>query len=586
MISQKIFDKNRTKQRIKLALKVLGVMIIITSIALGGFYYYQNYIVEPKNNQEEDENQSISKKSLIICFDPDLQTDIISQVEAWEPKQETLDKYEILYKTYTDTQFDCTIHIARNITQDTRFLKIWSKIYVPVSRFDAPIFELTAVENQLENGIANQSIDQLSVIWDPETEDFLNSKFGDVLGQQYLDIEQIHKELQADNSSIAIIPFDQIKPYYKVLPIDGNYPYRDDFNERVYQLSDTVWVKTSEDIESELSEEINSIILNAAGDTNYVRENIKDLIITGSSAIGARSQHPDVSLHQDPLFPILGLADTLRSADLTHISNESSFAPNCIQYSNSSLFCGVIDSFDMLTYAGVDIVGLSGNHILDAGRDNFRDTLQLLYYQNDIKYFGAGLDFDSAHTPLVMDLGANKIAFLGYNFIGPNSYYATTTLSGSSSPDQYYGDGAQLAKDIKEASQLADYVFVDMQWGLPYTHTQNQAQSIYGKLAIDSGADIVTGVHPNYVQGIEYYKDGIIFYGLGSFLIDDFADQAAREGMFVKHIFYDGKYLGYELATVYMQDNIQLVATESDKRDQILDKVFDNSNFNPGTNDE
>ena len=34
---------------------------------------------------------------------------------------------------------------------------------------------------------------------------------------------------------------------------------------------------------------------------------------------------------------------------------------------------------------------------------------------------------------------------------------------------------------------------------------------------IDAGADIVIGMHPHVVQGIEKYKDGLIVYSLGNF---------------------------------------------------------------------
>lgn len=37
---------------------------------------------------------------------------------------------------------------------------------------------------------------------------------------------------------------------------------------------------------------------------------------------------------------------------------------------------------------------------------------------------------------------------------------------------------------------------------------------------IDSGADIVLGHHPHVLQGIEFYKRGVIAYSLGNFVFD------------------------------------------------------------------
>ena len=37
------------------------------------------------------------------------------------------------------------------------------------------------------------------------------------------------------------------------------------------------------------------------------------------------------------------------------------------------------------------------------------------------------------------------------------------------------------------------------------------------KIAIDYGADLIVGTHPHVLQGIEIYKNRIIFYSLGNF---------------------------------------------------------------------
>ncbi len=38
--------------------------------------------------------------------------------------------------------------------------------------------------------------------------------------------------------------------------------------------------------------------------------------------------------------------------------------------------------------------------------------------------------------------------------------------------------------------------------------------------AIDAGADVVMGHHAHILQGIEFYRDGVIVYGLGNFAFE------------------------------------------------------------------
>jgi poly-gamma-glutamate capsule biosynthesis protein CapA/YwtB (metallophosphatase superfamily) len=40
------------------------------------------------------------------------------------------------------------------------------------------------------------------------------------------------------------------------------------------------------------------------------------------------------------------------------------------------------------------------------------------------------------------------------------------------------------------------------------------------RTAIDAGADLVIGHHAHVLQGVEFYQDGVIVYGLGNFAFE------------------------------------------------------------------
>jgi poly-gamma-glutamate synthesis protein (capsule biosynthesis protein) len=253
----------------------------------------------------------------------------------------------------------------------------------------------------------------------------------------------------------------------------------------------------------------------------------------------------------DWIYPIREVADILREADIAHISNESVFVSGCTQSIGTLIFCGPMASFDAFTFAGVDVVGLTGNHILDYGDQTFLDTLSL-YQENGIQYFGGGKDYTDAHTPAVIEVNGVTFAFLGYNIIPPVSSFATDYEPGSAELEMN-----SMISDIESASSKYNFVLVDMQWGNEYENDPLSYQVEYGRAAIDAGADIVTGVHPHWVQKMEYYGDGVIFYGIGNLLFDQMWSERTREGVMVRHYFYGDSHVGFDLIPTIIYEGAQ-----------------------------
>lgn len=169
-----------------------------------------------------------------------------------------------------------------------------------------------------------------------------------------------------------------------------------------------------------------------------------------------------------------------------------------------------------LNFAGINLVNLANNHVLDFGREAFEETMDNLS-EEKINYVGAGLNLQQAFSPFVFKKNKSKVFFFGANKIIPNeSWYAEENKSGIAgveNPDF-------LINQIKKVDKKA-LVVVYLHWGEEGKITPNINQRNLAKRLIDNGADIVVGSHPHVLQGLEFYKDKLIVYSLGNFVFND-----------------------------------------------------------------
>lgn len=535
--------------------------------------YYFNANTTKENNLKETDSKNTEKKDQLItyniCF-PESLNEI--SINSENLKSDSKD-YKVIIN---DLNQRCDITYSRNELTDSQYKqRIYSQLFIPVARYDSPIKEISSEE--LKTLLATEQLGSSLLLIDESLPINFNSNFPISTSVQPKITENIKSSLIADKNIIAIIPFEQMDPTLKLIRIQGQSPFDKIFNKETYPLLSQIWINgNQESVIADLTQVTEQLL----GEENYQPEKMKDLIMSGTSILGGRTHWFAEKERGDPLFPIRGLADIFRNADIAHLSNEASFTVDCVQEEQTLSFCGTLASFEMMKFAGIDIVGVTANHELDKGRAAFESTLDL-YNANGITYFGGGKDFNDAHTPKIIEINGIKIALLGYNFIPPFSYYSDQGISGTAQPDQnFFRDKVFMLQDIAKAKTMADFVILDMQWGEEYTHEPTQIQQEYGRAAIDAGANIINGVHPHYVQGLEYYKEGIIFYGLGNTLFDQLREDPLREAILVKHIFYGDKYLGYEMIPTVTEYNLQTVLAAGERKDRILNTIYQYSLFN------
>jgi len=173
-----------------------------------------------------------------------------------------------------------------------------------------------------------------------------------------------------------------------------------------------------------------------------------------------------------------------------------------------------------LKWAGFDLLALGNNHARDYGSVALKDTITHLD-RNKIKHAGAGGNSKSAFRTAYITRDGAKIAFLSYSQIGPASFKAGRRSAGTA----YTQNLAAVTKAIKAANKKADYVIVSFHWGVERRHTPTAVQVRFGRAAVRAGANVVLSHHPHVIEGVEFYKKGLIAYSLGNFVFSPGSDE-------------------------------------------------------------
>lgn len=520
---------------------------IAAFVALGYWYFKSNSA--PNIKFIDDLAARIQQRFFVqgevvtLCFNSNSPVPVQDELSDWFKSLDVEDNVTLKIREYKKKPFDdCDYSVSGS--DDDDFDLAWRRYYVLVV---SPKSHVTGIrEAQLNEALGGQSLeldqDIYTVGYTSDSKSFVEGKYGVGVNVEKVDDPILALIEQPDR--MLIMPFEEVTSHFKVLDVDDVSLFTSE-DLSSYPLMEEVWIDESDDIG--LFDKSKNLL----GEINFDQSRVKSIVVTGTSVMGARGLYQKIQETGDPLYPVRDVAPILQAADIAHVSNEASFADDCVQYTGTLTFCGKTESFDAFKYAGIDVIGLTGNHILDAGNENFVKTLDL-YDANGIKYFGGGRNAAESRKPAIIDIDGVKFAFLGYNAIPPVSYFATDNSPGSAEMVK-----SQLVEDIQNAKTQADFVFVDMQWGAEYQREPVSYQLEFGHAAIDAGADFINGVHPHWIQPIERYNDGLIFNSLGNFLFDQMWSTETREGIMVQHFFYGNEYIGYRLIPTMIYEGAQ-----------------------------
>lgn len=398
--------------------------------------------------------------------------------------------------------------------------------------------------------------------------------------------DQLEDEAWKSLPAWGIVPFEALDPKWKVLTIDGQSPIHKDFDASKYPLQITFGLISSQ--QSAFSGQGSARGRASLPPTNRDASKLTTVIMTGTtSLVNAIAYQMEVKGID---YPAQDIGDTLRQADIVHVSNKTSFAPNCPPPNPNTMWprCSDPKYIQLLMDVGVNVVELTGPHILDDGVGPFLYTLAL-YKQNNIQYYGGGANLDEARQPLLIENHGNKIAFIGCNAGEPPQPLATDYQAGANPCD--YKD---LATEIGQVRAQGYLPIVTFQYKEGFSPQVMPWQLNDFRQVAEDGAAIISGSQSHVPLEMEFYKGTFIHYGLGNFFYDQMGNQppdptnpripiqpAQRWEFIDRHVIYDNRYISTELLTAMLEDYARPRPMTPDERAAFLTAYFGYSGWIP-----
>jgi poly-gamma-glutamate synthesis protein (capsule biosynthesis protein) len=218
-------------------------------------------------------------------------------------------------------------------------------------------------------------------------------------------------------------------------------------------------------------------------------------------------------------YPWGNMIDELSKNDFNLANLETTFTESTRPVPKVFNYKSHPNNVQSLIEGSVDVVNIANNHILDYGLEGLIDTLRVLDCAG-IKHVGAGMNAEEAAWPVIIEKKGIKIGIIGYTDNEP------TWKAGINKPGTNYieigNDNERVQEAIKQLRPHVDVLIVTIHWGPNWQLRPSQEFVDFAHQVIDAGADILHGHSAHHIQGIEWYKSGLILYQTGDF-VDDYA---------------------------------------------------------------
>jgi poly-gamma-glutamate synthesis protein (capsule biosynthesis protein) len=311
----------------------------------------------------------------------------------------------------------------------------------------------------------------------------------------------------------SVLPWSALTPDLKPLRVDGRHPTDSDypFHNRLTLQTDSSASASS----AQAANELLPILQTALAPEPVVHlAGVGDIML--DRGLGIVIQNGNLA------YPFAKVAPLLQGADITVGNVESALGDVGEPELKSYPFRAPPAAAEALALGGFDVVSLANNHGMDYGPEALLQAIDLLQAQG-IAPIGAGANFDNAHAPHITQVNGLKLAFLGYVNVPVEATSAFDTAvwtASETTPGLAWGTPDVIAADVTAVRPQADLVIVVLHSGYEYIEEPSPPQAAAARAAIDAGADLVIGHHAHILQGIEFYNNGVIVYGLGNFAFE------------------------------------------------------------------
>jgi len=318
----------------------------------------------------------------------------------------------------------------------------------------------------------------------------------------------------------------------------------------------------------------------------------------------------------EPTYPILGDA-----ADVSYANLECPFTDQGEPHPTKSVvFRARPENIVGVANAGIDMVTLGNNHIVDYGEEGMLQTMDLLD-QHGVRWSGAGVSDYFALQPSYWTERGVRMAFLGLsNRTGRRWNYQPFLDAGASKCGFAYLIAKNLEESVAATRAQADILIVQTHSGNEYQtdapseddpggafpdfpahgHAHGEehftveanligpehpdihfrieplpSERALRRMALDLGADVLINHHPHVLQGFESYDGKLIAHSLGNFIFDLWYPETMPTIVLTLEVDEDG-IRGYRFTPAWIDDFITHPATGMLGR-EIMDRLADYS---------
>ena len=222
-------------------------------------------------------------------------------------------------------------------------------------------------------------------------------------------------------------------------------------------------------------------------------------------------------------YPLGKIAPLMKGADLCVVNLECAITSSKSAWSGEPkafYFGAPKDAAQALRLAGIDLVNLANNHVLDFGVDGLEDTLRILD-ENGIAHAGAGKNIRDAARCVLLDRCGMRFGMT--SFCDHQADFA----AGPNNPGINYLDlhdeerALETFREGLEEMGQVDWPILSLHWGPNRVHRPSRKFVRLAHGAIDMGYGIVYGHSAHVFHGVELYRGRPIFYSCGD-LVDDY----------------------------------------------------------------
>ncbi|MFZ5910815.1 MAG: CapA family protein [Chloroflexota bacterium] len=444
-------------------------------------------------------------------------------------------------------------------------------IYALVAPFPTTLDGVTLADLEAAWSASSSGPMAGSPLWMAEsTQQALTALWGEEAGPGAVQIAsegELVEKMWQNQPAWGIVPFEALEPKLKVLAVDGQSPIRNDFDETVYPLKINFSLVSVQPTELQLE----SLPLPAA---NRDPSKLTVLLMTGVTALVRATAVRMEIVGVD--YPAWNIGDTLKAADITHISNEIPFFNGCPYpdpRQEGLVFCSNPKYIELLELIDADIIELTGNHFQDYGSQATLDTLEM-YKERNWPYYGGGADLADSQKPAILEHNGNRFAFLGCNPIGPGYALATEDSPGAAPCEDY----EWMKREIARLEAEGYIVIATFQYEEYYQAEPTEVHRSDFRAIAEAGATIVSGSQAHVPQAMEFYNGSFVHYGLGNLFFDQMSGPSRREFL-DRHIFYDGRYISTELVTAMLEDYARPRLMKPEERKTFLEMMFESSGW-------